>query len=168
VRATANLGEVPRIRTPRRALSILVAVALFIEAFFSPVLWLGAVVFGAFVSLDTDVPNWLDAMSRQAGWAWGTLALTALFIAAAMTLLAQPSRARWLAAAVCVLAAIPNAAAALALVIYNVSGSTGPIQPRVVAIAIATGFGFVAVRLDAEGWWILRRGMRIPMPPAPS
>jgi hypothetical protein len=127
---------------------------LCFEALVSPLVWWLAFVAGTFAAVEGAAPGWLVAMDRLG--AWGPLVLCVPLTGAAVVLFAHPQRYTPVAAAACFAAALPNLLGAVGLIIYNGGRSEGPLGPRLVGIALAAAFGYIAMTLIEEGARLVR------------
>jgi hypothetical protein len=153
--------------TRSRGASIGAGIVLCVEALWSPIVWWGTFIVGAFVSLGTEKGQvaWIDAMQRLGSW--GPLVLLVPLVGAAVAVLGRPSRPRALWAVLCLVAAVLNLLAAVPLVIYNVGHTVGPVAPRVFGVGLGLAFGLVAARVFADGVVYLRRPVPLALPPPP-
>ena len=127
-------------------------VALIVEAFISPIAWLGTFSATNFVAGgDGSMSQRLADLMRRAG-SLGPLVLFVLLIGAAVIVLAHPIPDGWLPAAICFVAAACNLLPALWFLGFNAIISTGPASTRIAGIVFgALPLGLVATGLIAEG-----------------
>jgi hypothetical protein len=145
-------------------------VALIVEAFISPIAWLGTFSATNFVAGgDGSMSHRLADLMRRAG-SLGPLVLFVVLIAAAVIVLAHPIPDGWLPATICFVAAVANALPAVWFLLYNALVSAGPASTRIAGIVFgALPMALVATGLLAEGIRSLRAGSErtaaISLPP---
>jgi hypothetical protein len=127
-------------------------VALIVEAFISPIAWLGTFSATNFVAGgDGSMSQRLADLMRRAG-SLGPLVLFVVLIGAAVIVLAHPIPDGWLPATICFVAAGANALPAVWFLGYNAIISTGPASTRIAGIVFgALPMALVATGLIAEG-----------------
>ncbi len=127
-------------------------VALIVEAFISPIAWLGTFSATNFVAVgDGSMTQRLADFMRRAG-SLGPLVLFVVLIGAAVIVLAHPIPDGWLPATICFVAAAANALPAVWFLSYNAIVSAGPASTRIAGIVFgALPMALVATGLIAEG-----------------
>jgi hypothetical protein len=127
-------------------------VALIVEAFISPIAWLGTFSANNFVAVgDGSMTQRLADLMRRAG-SLGPLVLFVVLIGAAVIVLAHPVPDGWPPATICFVAAACNLLPALWFLGFNAVVSTGPASTRVAGITFgALPMALVATGLIIEG-----------------
>jgi hypothetical protein len=127
-------------------------VALIVEAFISPIAWLGTFSATSYASVGNDsIAQRLADLMRRLGNI-GPLVLFVVLLGAAVIVLAHPIKDGWLPATICFVAAACNLLPALWFLGYNALVSTGPAATRVAGITFgALPMALVAAGLIAEG-----------------
>jgi hypothetical protein len=150
----ASEGAVAQRPSWRNALGV----ALIVEAFISPIAWLGTFSATTFVAGGDSLGQRLaDLMSRLGST--GPLVLFVILLGAAVIVLAHPIKDGWLPATICFVAAACNLLPALWFLWYSAVLSTGPAATRIAGIAFAAlPLGLVATGLVAEGIRSARAG----------
>jgi hypothetical protein len=127
-------------------------VALIVEAFISPIAWLGTYSATTLVAGgDGSMSQRLADLMRRLGNI-GPLVLFAVLLGGAVIVLAHPIKDGWLPATICFAAAACNLLPALWFFGYNAIISTGPASTRIAGIMFgALPIALVATGLIAEG-----------------
>lgn len=127
-------------------------VALIVEAFISPIAWLGTFSATSYVSVGGDsMSQRLADLMRRLGNT-GPLVLFVVLLGAAAIVLAHPIKDGWLPATICFVAAACNVLPALWFLWYSAVISTGPAATRTAGITFAAlPLALVATGLIAEG-----------------
>jgi hypothetical protein len=144
----ASEGAVAQRPSWRNALGV----ALIVEAFISPIAWLGTFSATTFVAgSDGSMSQRLADLMRRLG-STGPLVLFVVLLGAAVIVLAHPIRDGWLPATICFVAAACNLFPALWFLSYNAVVSTGPASTRFAGVVFgALPLALVATGLIAEG-----------------
>ena len=144
----ASEGAVAQRPSWRNALGV----ALIVEAFISPIAWLGTFSATTFAAgTDGSMAQRLADLMRRLGNI-GPLVLFVVLLGAAVIVLAHPIKDGWLPATICFVAAACNLLPALWFLWYSVVVSTGPGATRIAGITFAAlPMALVATGLIAEG-----------------
>ena len=136
------------------------AFALIVEAFISPIAWLGTFTATTFVEGGDSMGQRLADLMRRLGNI-GPLVLFVVLLGAAVIVLAHPIKDGWLPASICFIAAACNLLPALWFLSYSAVISTGPTATRIAGITFgASPLGLVAAGLIVEGVRSARAGRR--------
>jgi hypothetical protein len=142
-------------------------VALIVEAFISPIAWLGTFSATSFVSGGDSMGQRLADVMRRLG-STGPLLLFVVLLGAAVIVLAHPIKDGWLPATICFVAAACNLLPALWFLWYSAVLSTGPAATRVAGITFAAlPMALVAAGLIAEGVRSMDAGRKPPSATTP-
>jgi hypothetical protein len=126
-------------------------VALIVEAFISPIAWLGSFSATSFVAGGDPLGQRLADLMHRLG-STGPLVLFVVLLGAAVIVLAHPIKDGWLPASICFVAAACNLLPALWFLGYSAFISTGPAATRIAGIVFgALPLVLVATGLIAEG-----------------
>ena len=129
----ASEGAVAQRPSWRNALGV----ALIVEAFISPIAWLGTFSATTFAAgTDGSMAQRLADLMRRLGNI-GPLVLFVVLLGAAVIVLAHPIKEGWLPATICFVAAACNLLPALWFLWYSVVVSTGPGATRIAGITFA-------------------------------
>jgi hypothetical protein len=161
----ASEGAVAQRPSWRNALGV----ALIVEAFISPIAWLGTFSATTFVAgSDGSMGQRLADLMRRLG-SMGPLGLFVILLGAAVIVLAHPVKDGWLPATICFVAAACNLLPALWFLWYSAALSTGPAATRIAGITFAAlPLALVATGLIAEGIRSAKTGGEQTAPPAPT